>query len=184
MYILLMLKVKSEKLKVGFTLIELLVVISIIGILTTLIAANLNSARSRARDAARKSDVRNIATALRLYFNDSPIYNNGTSTFPRSDASGNIRGCDVGGASACTYGSPWTAGNPAVTYMSKLPQDPLGNQNYFYKWNPLGSGSDTYSLTACLENKSDPNGVSIQSVPAPTVAGFGCASGWVFQTTP
>ena len=62
------------KKKKGFTLIELLVVVSIIGILTTLVAANLNSARERGRDAQRKSDLANIRTALRLYYNDNQAY--------------------------------------------------------------------------------------------------------------
>ena len=53
---------KTQK---AFTLVELLVVISLIGILATLVLANLNSARERARDAERKSDLRNIQTALR-----------------------------------------------------------------------------------------------------------------------
>lgn len=167
-----------RKLARGFTLIELLVVISIIGILATLIAANLNSARSRARDSERKSDVRNISTALRLYFNDY-------GTYPRSSSGGNIQGCGSGGASACTWGGSWTAGTatPPTTYMAKLPTDPLSSQNYFYKWNPTGTASDTYAITACLENTSDPGGVAIGSVSGPTVAGFGCTSGWVFQIT-
>ena len=51
----------------GFTLIELLVVIAIIGLLSTLSVVSLNSARGRARDAARKSDMNSIATAMELF---------------------------------------------------------------------------------------------------------------------
>jgi len=51
----------------GFTLIELLVVIAIIGLLSTLSVVSLNSARGKARDAARKSDMNAISTALELY---------------------------------------------------------------------------------------------------------------------
>jgi len=50
----------------GFTLIELLVVIAIIGLLSTLSVVSLNSARGKARDAARKSDMNSISTALEL----------------------------------------------------------------------------------------------------------------------
>jgi prepilin-type N-terminal cleavage/methylation domain-containing protein len=50
--------------KKGFTLIELLVVVGIIGILATITIASLNSARAKARDAKRLSDVKQMATIL------------------------------------------------------------------------------------------------------------------------
>lgn len=52
--------------KKGFTLIELLVVIAIIGLLSTLAVVSLNSARGKARDAKRISDVRQMATILEI----------------------------------------------------------------------------------------------------------------------
>ena len=68
----------TKKQKKGFTLIELLVVIAIIGLLATLSVVALNNARSRARDSRRVSDIKQIQTALELYFNENdayPIYN-------------------------------------------------------------------------------------------------------------
>ena len=53
----------------AFTLIELLVAISIIGILATLVSANLNSIRSRARDTARKSDLKQYSISLESFAN-------------------------------------------------------------------------------------------------------------------
>lgn len=58
----------------GFTLIELLVVIAIIGLLSTLAVVALNSARSKSRDAKRIADIKQIQTALELYFNEWNSY--------------------------------------------------------------------------------------------------------------
>jgi type II secretion system protein G len=60
--------------KQGFTLIELLVVIAIIGILSSVVLASLNTARQKARDAKRISDVKNIQLALELYFDTNSEY--------------------------------------------------------------------------------------------------------------
>jgi general secretion pathway protein G len=122
--------------KKGFTLIELLVVISIIGILATLVAANLNSARSRARDAQRKSDLKNIETAFRLYYNDK-------GTYPPENS--------------LTWGDEFS--DSGTIYMQKLPQDSLApDQTYSYK---LDSGGDSFTLSACLENASDASAQNI-----------------------
>ncbi len=58
----------------AFTLIELLVVISIISILVVLAVIALNNTRSRARDAKRVADVKQMQTALELYFNENNSY--------------------------------------------------------------------------------------------------------------
>lgn len=141
----------------GFTLIELLVVVSLLGVLATLVIANLNSARERARDATRKSDLRNIQTALRLYYNDN-------GTYPQSSG-GNIVACD----GTCTWGQAWT--NNGVSYMGKLPADPLSGQSYVYTGV---AGGEDYYLKACIENKSDDKGVADAT----------CASGYKYEVRP
>lgn len=60
--------------KRGFTLIELLVVIAIIGILATLAVVALQQARQNARDSKRMADMKQIHTALELFFNENGRY--------------------------------------------------------------------------------------------------------------
>ncbi len=80
---------KTVKLnKSAFTLIELLVVIAIIGIISTLAVVSLVNARQSARDAKRIADIKQIQTALELYYQDNGEY---PSTIVDSIAtSGNI----------------------------------------------------------------------------------------------
>ena len=140
----------NKILKRAFTLIELLVVISIIGALTTLLMVNFLAARERARDALRKGDFRNIQTALRLYYNDNGKY-------PDSNASFQILGCGPKTArTACAWGAAW-ATSEGNTYMGVLPDEPLDTPDYRYTYFPT---TGDYTLEACLENKSDPKGVS------------------------
>ncbi|MBI4653040.1 type II secretion system protein [Candidatus Kuenenbacteria bacterium] len=58
----------------GFTLIELLVVIAIIALLSTIAVVSLGGARVKARDAKRVADVKQMQTALEMYFNNNNSY--------------------------------------------------------------------------------------------------------------
>ncbi|KKR43201.1 MAG: hypothetical protein UU10_C0050G0011 [Parcubacteria group bacterium GW2011_GWF1_40_6] len=58
----------SRKNNKGFTLIELLVVVAIIGVLSSVVLVSINSARISARDTRRISDMKNISTALELFY--------------------------------------------------------------------------------------------------------------------
>lgn len=91
----------------GFTLIELLVVIAIIGILSSVVLASLNSARAKSRDARRIADVKQIQTALELYYDAS------SSSYP----------VDI-------YAS---SGGLATQYIPVVPKDPSTGANYPYK---------------------------------------------------
>lgn len=153
------------KVQQGFTLIEMLVVVSLIGVLTTLITANLNSARQRGRDTQRKSDLRNIQTALRLYYQDF-------QAFPANTSGGEISGCGASGTSICAWGESWEAG--INTYMSVLPKDPLPGQAYRYQ---VTADRESYTLDACLENKSDDRGQA-------TSDSSWCSSLWMYRVQP
>jgi general secretion pathway protein G len=154
---------KYNILNTGFTLVELLVVISIIGIISSLGLFTFTSSQQRARDAARKSDIKNMETALRIYFNDKGAY-------PKSDASFQMQACDPGGTSSCVWGSPWQVGT--TVYMQTVPKDPKAPaQNYRYNY----IDSDNFTFQACLENSTDVNGIA---------SGAWCASGKMFQLKP
>lgn len=153
--------------KSGFTLIELLVVVSIIGILATLVLANLTAGRSRARDAQRKSDLRNIETALRLYYNDKGSY-------PNSDINKNIVGCGtLTTPSSCVWGETWAT--DTATYMQTLPKDPMGSDQEYRYTSDIAN--DTFTLEACFENKSDDKGTATSDTTW-------CPTGWEYIVRP
>lgn len=116
----------------GFTLIELLVVVAIIGILSALLMSNFIGVRQRARDAQRKSDLRQIQSALELYRAD-------IGSYPATVA---LASC----GSAVSLKSP----DNSSTYLQKVPCDPLSNNPY-----PFTSTGTTYTLIGCLENAND-----------------------------
>lgn len=119
----------------GFTLIELLVVIAIIGILSTLAIVALGNARARSRDAKRVSDIRQVTSALELFYNDHGQY----PTF-------------------VTQGNSLSGYSNGVTYMAQIPSNPSpyndGNcpatgTTTRYAYTQTSSGA-SYVLTYCI----------------------------------
>jgi len=145
----------------GFTLIELLIVIAIIGVLSTLLMANFIGVRQRARDAQRKSDIRQIQSALELYRSDNGIY-------PAPAAAG---GDYPGGC-----GSGVKLQKAPTIYMGTVPCDPSGTSigfnggDYYYS-----STTTTYTLASCIENTAD-TGQGVQGAPPPGASGV-CPGG-------
>ncbi len=110
--------------KSGFTLIELLVVIAIIGILSSVVLASLKSARVKARDARRQADIRQLMTALELYFNNNNVY-------PSIGSDGS--GYNVAGLAT-----------PLSGLIAKIPTDPSGSSWHTYQY--VRGPTDAYGL--------------------------------------
>jgi general secretion pathway protein G len=119
--------VKSQR---GFTLIELLTVIAVIAVLTGILSISYLGVRQRARDAQRKSDLKQIQSALELYRADVDQY----------PSAGLLTTCGVA-----------FAGPSGAVYMQKIPCDPK-NTTAPYFYNPT---TTTYTLASCLENGND-----------------------------
>lgn len=159
-------RVKSkEQTARGFTLIELLIVIAIIGILTTLLTVNFVGVRQRARDAQRKSDLRQLQSALELYRSDQGTYPVVAASPYRLNST------------ACTASQAFVAPSPGTTtYMAKIPCDILGTSAYnagnYYYYSADGS---SYLLAACLENANDKDNNTTSNAPSPS--GGTCTSG-------
>lgn len=117
----------DEQMKKGFTLIELLVVIAIIGILSAVVLASLNTARIKARDAARAASMRSIVTALNMYYLTYGCLPN-TSGTTCGPATGTYSHAGIGGWDYSSEGGPGfmdflrTSG-----LISSVPVDPLNN---------------------------------------------------------
>ena len=122
----------------AFTLIELLVVIAIIAILAAVAVVALNNARARARDARRVADIKQIQTALELYYLDN-------NSYP-----------DVSSATAeggtCLDSGGFSNGCSGTTYMAIVPTNPspktdgnCGDTDYTYTGGPI-----TYEIKYCL----------------------------------
>ena len=126
--------------KKGFTLIELLVVIAIIGLLSTLSILALNQARARARDAKRISDIKQIQTALELYYNDKGDYPETASITPGAAVSWN-------GTYLAAVPTPPTPIDGTTCSLLGAPHLTM------YKYAKTGTGtagSATYTLNYCL----------------------------------
>lgn len=147
-------KKNINKFQQGFTLVELLIVIAIIGVLAALLMANFIGVRQRARDAQRKSDLKQIQSALELYRSDIGSYPGCTSSSCNFPNTTNPKTC---GASAL-----FNSGS--TTYMQKVPCDPSSSYNssvYAY-W----SDGSSYYIAACSENSSDSQAILYSNVPA------------------
>ena len=124
----------------GFTLIELLVVVAIIGVLSSVVLASLNTARMKARDAARESDMHTLEVALQMYYSDNSHFPVCTEYLTTADA-----------ATGCLHAAL------VPRYIAQIPSDPLYGGNaalgwgYQYQYWSSDSSGTRFALRAALE---------------------------------
>src|ERR1035437_4496814 len=136
----------------GFTLIELLVVVAIIGLLASVVLASLTSARSKARDAKRKSDAHQITLAMELYFNA----NNGNyptaagATAPNAAWANSSDNSWIGLATQLSPYIPSLAKDPTQSVDPNI----WGQNGYAYSYVNCGN---SYMFAYHLEEAKDPD---------------------------
>ncbi|OGH14058.1 MAG: hypothetical protein A2687_02225 [Candidatus Levybacteria bacterium RIFCSPHIGHO2_01_FULL_38_26] len=116
---------------------ELLIVMGVLAVLIGSLITILDPVTQlkRGRDGTRKSDLSQIQSALELFRADHGCYPHGTclalAAFP-------------------SCGNNFSAGG--VTYMSRIPCDPINAGQHKYTYDSTGT---TYNIYSCLENIND-----------------------------
>jgi prepilin-type N-terminal cleavage/methylation domain-containing protein len=115
--------------KKGFSLVELLIVIAIIGIITTVVLANVARAKANSRDGKRITDISQLQLALALYLDKNEQYPIGNSI-----------------ATLSALIAP-------DKFVDKIATDPINDSLHKYGYTSDGF---SYCLGASLENTADP----------------------------
>lgn len=119
----------NKRTKKAFTLIELLVVVAIIGILAATGTTSYVRALKNGRDARRKSDVDDIASALNMYWTE----NNGSLPSNLSDAKTKL------------------VPSSGDKYLNAWPTETVSGYAYSYTRATSTAGAMTYVVCAKME---------------------------------
>ena len=106
---------KKNNLK-GFTLIELLVVIAIIGMLSSIVLGQLNSARNKGSNAAVKNNLSNLRPVAELFYD-----NNNNSYSGVCNNTSVVRGLDAASQAGAGNTTSDVCNNTATAWAGSAP---------------------------------------------------------------
>ena len=112
---------RSER---GFTLVELMVVVAIIALLAAIIIPNYVHARAQAAVSQSEANMKQISTALELYYSDKQTYPPGSAAV-----------------------TPDLFGGAGNQYLASTPTNAQGHAEYSYTFATTPTGAPTYTLT-------------------------------------
>lgn len=119
----------------AFTLVELLVVIAIIGLLSSVAVVSMVGTRSKTRDFKRKTDLKQLATAIDLYYAKYDEYPNTSGVWWLT--------CNQWiGLKGVSGANGWIP-NLAPEFIGRLPLDPIRGTNTGALTGPTGVTSNT-----------------------------------------
>lgn len=123
--------------KKGFTLIELLVVIAIISLLSSVVLTSLQSAKLKAKDSQRLTEMKQIQKALEFYYDDHKHYPSVTTWTCFGCTNLTYRDQDI----LAPTPAPDIA-SALRPYLSKDPIDPKGAVSGGYYYTSKANGTD------------------------------------------
>lgn len=136
----------------GFTLIELMVVIAVIGILAAVALVSLTGLQRSARDATRKSNLSDYATALGRYYQDNNKYpapaTTGNASCGNPGNANNTTSWDCDRSPNGVFNTTTSALVTPTAYLTKPLIDPsntAGNQSVCGTANTTACGYYYYS---------------------------------------
>ena len=121
----------------GFSLTELMIVMSIVSTTATLAGAQMDDILPMARDAQRKANIKQVQTALNIYYNDHEQYPISETNEPTVQGYQMIKG---------------VLESADETYVPEMPHDPLNTDQYVFKY---WSDGQKFKLAFETEDPSD-----------------------------
>jgi len=133
------------RITLGFTLVEILIVIAIMGVLTVITVSQFNTAKTKARDVARKSDLNTVAKALNTFFADYGKFPKVNEANPNDPTSIDINNLMIGNSEFKDKDN--------YSYVKIMPRENKSEKAPFC-YKSLGD-QKKFALFSVLENPSD-----------------------------